>query len=177
MKLLIIYGTTEGQTRKICQHIAGRISELGHDADLHDSTSLPSRLNISAYDAILVAASVHQGHYQTALRHFVKQQRLQLDTKPTAFVSVSLSSVREEDRDDAQGYVDQFLSETGWQPTRTELVAGALLYTHYDFFKRQIMKLTVSKGGGPTNASQDYEFTDWDALSNFVDGFIERVQK
>jgi menaquinone-dependent protoporphyrinogen oxidase len=35
------------------------------------------------------------------------------------------------------------------------------------------MKLIVRKGGGPTDASQDYEFTDWDALSRFVDSFIE----
>ncbi len=44
-----------------------------------------------------------------------------------------------------------------------------------DFFKRQIMKFIIRKGGGPTDASQDYEFTDWDALAKFVDSFIDTV--
>lgn len=173
MKVLIVYGTTEGQTRKISKRIVERIREVGHDAELDDSTSLPADLDVGAYDAVIVAASVHAYRYQSSLVHFVKEHREQLQAKPTAFLSVSLSSVLEEDQHEAQAYVDQFLTETSWRPTRTELVAGALVYTRYDFFKRQIMKLIVWKGGGPTDASQDYEFTDWDALSSFVDSFLE----
>ena len=173
MKVLIIYGTVEGQTRKISERIVERIREIGHDAELHDSTSLPADLDVGAYDAVIAAASVHQHRYQSSLVHFVKEHLEQLQAKPTAFLSVSLSSVLEEDQHEDQGYVDQFLTETGWRPTRTELVAGALVYTQYDFFKCQIMKLIVWKGGGPTDASQDYEFTDWGALSRFVDSFLE----
>jgi menaquinone-dependent protoporphyrinogen oxidase len=154
MRVLIVYGTTEGQTRKISERIGERIRELGHDAALQDSASLPADLDVGAYDAVIAAASVHQHRFQASLAHFVKEHLEQLQAKP-------------------QGYVDQFLVETRWHPTRTELVAGALVYTRYDFFKRQIMKLIVRKGGGPTDASQDYEFTDWDALSRFVDSFIE----
>lgn len=176
MKILIVYGTTEGQTRKISQWIAERVKEMGHDVELHDSTSLPAVLNIDTYDAVIVGASVHQHRYQSSLIHFVKEHLQLLQAKPSAFLSVSLASVLEEDRDEAQGYVDQFLMETGWRPTRTELVAGALIYTKYDFFKRQIMKLIVWKGGGPTDASQDYEFTDWDALLRFIDSFVEMAE-
>jgi len=175
MKVLIVYGTTEGQTRKISQRIADHIDQKGHDAQLIDSTSLPKDLSIDAYDAVIVAASVHQHRHQAALVHFVKDNLEHLQKKPTAFVSVGLALVLEEDQQEAQEYVDQFLTETGWQPTHTELVAGALVYTQYDFFKRQIMKFIVRKGGGPTDASQDYEFTDWEALSRFVDLFIENV--
>jgi len=71
--------------------------------------------------------------------------------------------------------VDQFQAETNWQPTETLLAAGALLYTEYDFFKRQLMKLIVWREGGPTDAGRDYEFTDWDALSKFVDSFVEMI--
>jgi len=173
MKFLIVYGTTEGQTRKISARIAEGIREGGHDAELYDSTSLPPDLDVDAHDAVIVAASVHQHLYQSSLVHFVKEHREQLQAKPTAFLSVSLASVLEEDKQEAQEYVDQFVTETGWRPTKTELVGGALVYTQYDFFKRQIMKLIVWKGGGPTDASQDYEFTDWDALSKFVESFVE----
>jgi len=175
MKILVVYGTTEGHTRKISERIVKRIRGFGHDAELHDSTSLPADLDVGAYDAVIAAASVHQHRFQSSLVHFVKEHLEQLQVKPTAFLSVGLSTVLEHDQHAAQGYVDQFLAETGWHPTRTEFVAGALVYTQYDFFKRQMMKLIVWKGDGPTDVSQDYEFTDWDALSGFVDSFIETV--
>lgn len=173
MKVLVVYGTTEGQTRKISERIAARVGEIGHDAQLIDSTSLPEDLDVDAYDAVILAASVHQHRHQASVVHFVKEHLEHLQKKPTAFLSVGLVLVIEEDQQEAQEYVDQFLAETGWQPTQTELVAGALVYTQYDFFKRQIMKFIVRKGGGPTDASHDYEFTDWNALSKFIDSFIK----
>ncbi len=165
MRVLVVYGTMEGQTRKIGERIVERIREHGSDAQLFDSTSLPNDLDVGAYDAVVVAASVHQHRHQASVVHFVRANLEQLRAKPTTFVSVSLATVLEEDQPEAQEYVDQFLAETGWHPTETVLAAGALLYTEYDFFKRQIMKLIVWKGGGPTDASRDYEFTDWEALS------------
>lgn len=173
MKVLIVFGTTEGQTRKIAERVGERIRELNEEADVHDSTLLPSDLDVSAFKAVIVAASIHQHQYQTSITHFVKEHRRALASRPTAFISVSLSAVLAADRDDAQSCVDEFLAETGWHPTHVEHVAGALLYTQYDYLKRQIMKFIVWQGGGPTDAGQDYEFTDWNALTKFTDGFIE----
>lgn len=51
MKVLIVCGTTEGQTRKMSERIVVRIREIGHDAERHDSTSLPTDLDVGAYDA------------------------------------------------------------------------------------------------------------------------------
>ena len=39
-------------------------------------------------------------------------------------------------------------------------VAGALLYTRYNIFKRWIMKRIVAKAGGDTDVSRDYDYTD-----------------
>ena len=175
MKILVVYGTTEGQTRKIAERMAARIEDHGPPAELVDSASLPKDLDVDSYDAFIVAGSVHQHRHQASMVHFIAEHLKQLNAKPSAFVSVSLAAVLEEDKREAQAYVDKVLEETGWRPTETMLLAGALLYTHYDFLKRQIMKLIVWKGGGPTDADRDYEFTDWQALSKFVDAFIEKV--
>jgi len=173
VKILIVYGTTEGHTRKICMHMEKRIEESGHIAVLHDSTSFPIALNVASYDAVIVAASLHQNRYQAPIVQFIEENLDALTDRPTAFIAVSLSVVLDEGRDDAQKCLDMMLDQTGWAPTRTEHVAGALVYTQYDFFKRQIMKYIVKKGGGPTDASQDYEFTDWEALDAFVESFLE----
>ena len=124
-KLLIVYGTTEGQTRKIAEWVGARTQEIGHSATVHDSASAPAELDVSAYDAVFVAASVHQGRYQASLVHFVKDNLGSLQDRPTTFLSVSLSSVLDEGKDEAQEYIDSFLAETGWRPTRSEPVAGA----------------------------------------------------
>lgn len=175
MNILVVYGTTEGQTRKISEWVGTRIQKAGHAVALRDSTTLSADFDVVPYDAVVVAASVHQGQYQSSLIHFVKDHLERLHDRPTVFLSVSMASVLDEGKDDAQSYVDRFLSETGWRPTQTELVSGALLYTQYDFFKRQMMKLIVWKGGGPTDANQDYEFTDWGALARIVDSFLKEA--
>ncbi len=176
MKLLIVFGTTEGQTRKISERVGERIRELGEEAEVYDSTLLPPGLDVDAFDAVIVAASLHQHRYQTSIAHFVKEHRRALAARPTAFMSVGLSPVLADGQDDAQACVDEFLAETGWHPAQVEHVAGALLYTQYDFFKRQIMKFIVWQGGGPADAGHDYEFTDWDALLKFTDSFVEMAK-
>ena len=153
--------------------IERRVAENGHDATLHDSTSFPIALDVDAYDAVIVAASLHQSRYQSSIVQFIDENLEFLKNKPTAFVSVSLSAVLEEGHKDAQECVNQLIEQTGWHPTQTEHVAGALLYTQYDFFKRQIMKFIMKKGGGPTDSHHDHEFTDWDALDAFVDSFLK----
>jgi menaquinone-dependent protoporphyrinogen oxidase len=173
MRVLIVYGTTEGQTRKIAWRIAARARELGHEAQLHDSADLASKLQISAFAATIIAASVHQQAHQETVTGFAIAHRDLLNAKVTAFVSVSLSTALASDHVEAQSYVDRFVAETGWRPTKVLLLAGALRYSGYDYFKQQIVKYIVMKGHGSEDTERDYEFTDWQELSKFVDSFLE----
>jgi menaquinone-dependent protoporphyrinogen oxidase len=94
LNVLIVYGTTEGQTRKIAEWTATRIRERGHQAKLLDSAALESDLDLETYDAFIIAA-VHQEYHQEAITNFVIAHREVLDAKPSAFISVSLSAVLE----------------------------------------------------------------------------------
>jgi menaquinone-dependent protoporphyrinogen oxidase len=173
LNVLIVYGTTEGQTRKIVEWTAMHIRERGHQAELLDSAALESDLDLETYDAIIIAASVHQECHQEAITNFVIAHREALGTKPSAFISVSLSAVLEGARTEAKKYVDSFVSVTGWRPHRTLLLGGALRFTEYDYFQEQIVKFIVMKRGDAPSAGRDREFTDWQALADFVDGFIK----
>jgi menaquinone-dependent protoporphyrinogen oxidase len=177
MRVLIVYGTTEGQTYKIAEQVAARARELGQEAQLCNSSALLEGLQIGAFDAIIIAASVHQQVHQETVTEFVIAHRDQLNAKPTAFVSVSLSAALQSNSSEAQEYVDRFVAETGWRPTKTLLVAGALRYAGYDYFKQQIVKYIVMKGGGPSDTKRDHEFTDWQELLKFVDSYLEMVGK
>ena len=91
----------------------------------------------------------------------------------TAFISVSLSAVLEEGGREAQKYVYGFVSVTAWLPSMTLLLGGALRFTEYDYFQEQIVKFVVMKRGGAARTARDREFTDWNALAGFIDGFVE----
>jgi menaquinone-dependent protoporphyrinogen oxidase len=96
---------------------------------------------------------------------------------PTAFFQVSLSSANEEKREEAVGYVESFLTETGWHPDRIGQFGGALRFSEYGFLKRlmmkQIAKDLLTEERKPNG---DIEFTDWEAADAFaadVAAFIE----
>ncbi len=177
MNVLIIYGTTEGQTRKIANFMADLVRRRGSQARLIDSTDMPEGLDIGAFDAIVVAGSVHQWHHQASVFQFVRDHLEILQAKPTAFVSVSLSmaGTAAEDRLDAAECAEGFLDVAGWKPTVTHLVAGALRYSQYDFFKCWILKMIAGAKGTSTDTSKDHEFTDWRDLEAFVDAFLRQV--
>jgi len=171
MSILIIYGTTEGQTRKIADRTAQQAFRCGHEVSLLDSAQLPPGLNFHLYQAFIIAASVHQQCHQETITNFVAAHHKLLNTKPSAFISVSLSAVLEHAKGDAERYVDTFVNATGWRPTRTLLLGGAFRATEYDYFQQQIVRL-VTNPSGKANNELEGEFTDWSALEAFVDEFL-----
>jgi len=173
MKVLIVFGTTEGQTRKIAEWTATHVRKLGHEVELRDSASPANDSDLVPFDAFIIGASVHQARHQDAIINFAIAHYQLLNAKPAAFISVSLSAVLEDEKKEAQKYVDRFVSVTGWQPRMSLLLGGALRFTEYDYFQEQIVKFIVMKRGGTECTGHDHEFTDWNALASFVDGFLE----
>ena len=97
----------------------------------------------------------------------------QLQTRPTLFISVSLSAAYPDGLPEAQAYVDTFLETTKWKPTQTAIVAGAVRYDEYDYFMEQIVRHVVLKDRDAADAHGDHEFTDWDELARTIDGFLK----
>jgi menaquinone-dependent protoporphyrinogen oxidase len=173
VKILVVFGTTEGQTRKIARFIADRLNHRGHMTTLVEAGDASREVDPRAYGAVLVAASLHQGQYQAAVTEFVSRRRDTLNALPTMFVSVSLSAAGH-DPDDLRGLdecVSAFETQTGWRPQRVHHVAGAFRFTRYDFLKRWALKYVAYRRGQPTDTSRDYELTDWSALQEFTDDF------
>jgi menaquinone-dependent protoporphyrinogen oxidase len=169
--LLIVYGTNEGQTRKIARRIADVARELGHAADVVDSAASPGLARPHRYDAVVVAGSVHGGRHQASLVRFVRRSLAELGHLPTVFFSVSLSATGS-DLPGARKCADAFLRETGWGPSMVGLTAGALAYSRYGFFKRWFMRRIAARAGGDTDTSRDHEYTDWARLRADVEAFL-----
>ena len=92
-KILIAYGTTEGQTARIADHIADAIRKRGVEAqalDLKRSTDV----SLEDYDGVIVGGSIHIGKHQDHVVDFVRANRFALERLPSAFFSVSLAARR-----------------------------------------------------------------------------------
>ena len=171
MRVLIPYGTTEGQTARISEYLADVIRDHGHEAHAVDikGSGAPEP---DDYDAAIVGASIHMGKHEGYVRDYVRENRDALERLPSAFFSVSMAA--HDNMEEAGGYIEEFVRETGWRPGMVGLFGGALLYTHYGFIKRHMMKRIVRHKGNPdTDTSRDYVYTEWENVKHFAEEFLE----
>jgi menaquinone-dependent protoporphyrinogen oxidase len=168
LSFLVVYGTGEGQTAKVADRIVDALVARGHEATAVNATDLPADLAVADFDAVLVGASIHAGKHQATVGAFVESNRDVLASKPTAFFQVSLSSADEGGREQAAGYVEEFVEQTGWHPDRIGLFGGALRYSEYGFLKRLMMKQLAKRALPDVDTSEDTEFTDWEEVDSFA---------
>ena len=175
-RILVLFGTTNGQTEKIAHALEAKFRAGGHEVDAINAASADP--NPAPYDGVVVAASVHAGGYQHEVVRWVMKHAPVLNEKKTAFVSVCLGVLQHDEkvRRDLQGIVDAFLKKTVWRPITVFPVAGALKYTQYNVLLRWLMKRIAAKAGGATDTTRDHEYTDWPAVERFAAAFGERVK-
>lgn len=176
MNILILYGTTEGQTRKICEFIAVRLRFGGDEVTLVDAAAPGERVDLGDYQGAIVAASIHVGQYQSAVVDFVRANHARLNQMPSAFVSVSLSAMDSdsEERLSLATIAENFRGYTGWTSAEIHHVAGAFRVSEYDFFKRMAMRLLAWEKKLKLESGKDLELTDWKALGATIDGLRAR---
>ena len=173
IRVLIPYGTTEGLTAKISEYVADVARSHGHEAKAVDiKGSMAPKPD--DYDAVIVGASIHMGKHENYVLDFVRENRVALERLPSAFFSVSMAA--HDNPEEAEVYIEEFVRKTGWRPARVGLFGGALLYTHYGFIKRHLIKkIARDKGNPDTDTSRDYVYTEWDGVKHFVEEFLEAL--
>lgn len=174
-RVLVLYGTTEGHSAKIAATLGDTLRGEGLNVDvLNVAQSSP---DAETYDAAVVVASVHAGEYRTEVLDWTRRHARGLNAMPGAFVSVSLGVLQDDPKAQRESTEirERFLEKTGWKPTATHPVAGALMYSRYNFVKRQMMKRIAAQAGGDTDVSRDYEYTDWKDLARFTRGFAKML--
>ncbi|HEY9519455.1 MAG TPA: flavodoxin domain-containing protein [Gemmatimonadales bacterium] len=174
--ILIAYGTTDGHTASIAGFLGSVLQTGGAQIDIIRVGVDGADPSPERYDAVVVAGSLQAGGYQRSLRRWVRRHAQGLNTLPTAMISVCLGILQKDPKvwADLDARVNRFMEETGWQPSVVKIVAGALLYSHYGWLKRWIMRRITRKAGVDTDPSRDYVYTDWDDLRLFAEGFLRR---
>ena len=176
MKVLVAYATSEGQTRKIARKAADHIVDAGHSAELIE-LSAAADIDLGRFDGVIVGASIHAGHYQRALAHFVSEKVERLKLRPSLFLSVSLAAAGHDAEDwrALDRILQDFEDATGWTPGRVEQVAGAYLPSKYDIVRRFIMRRIIAAKAPDADLDADKEYTDWQKLDDLVDEWLASV--
>lgn len=130
-------------------------------------------------DGVVLGASLYTGKYQRRAVEFARTHREALNDRPSAFFGVSLSAASRnpEEVEAARKLARGFAESAGWNPLQVASVAGALVYTRYGFLIRFIMRRIARKEGAPTDASRDYELTDWTEVARFANEVADAVLK
>ena len=166
MKSIIIYSSTDGQTKKICEAIRENFNnkESVEILPIEDAFNL----NIKNYDQIILGASIRYGNYKTNLFKFIKNNIEILDKKKNAFFSVNVVARKsEKNTPGTNPYIKKFLKKTNWRPKKIGVFAGKVDYPNYNFFNKLVIRFIMYITKGPTDISQSYEFTDWEKVQKF----------
>ncbi|POG56540.1 flavodoxin domain-containing protein [Haloferax marisrubri] len=176
--ILVAYGSKEGQTEKIAGRIAESLAGRGHDARAVSVADDAAGEALAEADAVLLGSSIHLGAHSKAVYGFVREHRDDIEARPNGFFQVSLSSALDDEdaRAEVATYLDEFVEKSGWHPQRMAAFGGALRYSEYGFLTRMMMKRIAKDATGDTDASRDYEYTDWDEVESFVADFAEFVE-
>jgi len=170
-RLLIVYASKHGQTKKI----ASRIFEIANAADVEANVVSIENIGeyrIESYDALIVTGSVHFGRHDRKLEKFVERKLSTIERMRSAFLSVSGAAATDGGKAEADRYVHDFSRRTGWVPEIHQTVGGAEPYTKYNFLTRILMRSIARKHGRSVDVHRDYEFTDWNVVQQFAQGFI-----
>ena len=178
MKIMIVYGSLEGQTEKIAHFMAEHLRTKQISATVANVDNISVATDLADYDLIIVGGSIHMGSYPRSFRKFIGQHRDALNSTASAFFTVCMAihSQNSNERLDADKYSEKLLAETEWSPVLNSTFAGAVKYTRYNIVTRYIMKMIARREGSSTDTSQDHEYTDWLAVRKFVDEIIDRVE-
>ena len=167
MKILVVYGTRNGQTKRIADRIEARLHERGVMVDLVNARAIPIDLRIADYNGVIAGASVNTGRFQPSVGDFVSGFHKEIARVPSAFFGVSLSEADPKLRDQAAVQIGRFLIEYAWRPALTASFAGALPPSRFQWVMRLFWRRLDKRRD---------EFTDWDAVAHFADEFVAKVE-
>jgi len=175
--VLITYATGEGQTAKVARYIDDVLSNRGFDVTTRH-VSDTGELDLAAFDAVLVGASVNNRRHQPEAIAFIEDHVEALSAMPAGFFQLSLAQTVPFDLggDIEQEWVDAMVEQTGWDPDMFGSFAGAVKYTQYNRMERLLFKLIALVTTGDTDTSRDYEYTDWAAVEAFATEFGDFVE-
>ncbi len=174
MKLVVLFGTVEGQTRKIVNAVAEQARTMGHGVTMIDTSDKRAEVNLSGADCVILAAPVHERRHPAAFEATLTAVRTALTSRPSLMLSVSLKAAFADGHEEGQDYLTEMKMRTGFEPTQEALIAGAVRPGGYDYYQSQVVRHVAMAGHEVDLEEGVREFTDWTSLARVVAAFLNR---
>ncbi|WP_198780895.1 menaquinone-dependent protoporphyrinogen IX dehydrogenase [Shewanella putrefaciens] len=166
-KILIIFSSVHGQTRKITNQLAQQLKDLGNSVVIADIKAVPA---MESFDKIIIGASIRHGKHSSVLYEFIQKHQSLLTQKMGGFFSVSLVARKsEKNTPETNPYMQAFLSKTTWRPKLLQVFGGNLNYQGYNALDRNIIRFIMWLTKGPTDPVTNVEYTDWQKVAEFAE--------
>ena len=167
MKILILYSSIDGHTKKICSFISSKLKK-NHTIEMKEIDN-EGKIKFNIYDFIIVGASIRYGTYRKSFLKFINDNHVKLQNKKTAFFSVNIVARKKEKNSiDTNPYIKKFFKLSKWKPSIVQVFAGKLDYPKYNFLNKIIIKFIMWITNGPTNTDVVVEFTNWKDVEEFA---------
>ena len=174
-RVLIVYSTTDGHTREICNRLRGTLQAQAHQVSLV-SVAEAADPELEKYDTIVVGASIRYGRHRPEVVGFIERNAHALNRKASALFSVNVVARKpEKNQPHTNPYVRRLLREIAWRPRAVAVFAGKIDYPRYSPVDRLVIRFIMWLTGGPTDPKAVVEFTDWRKVEAFG-GVIARMQ-
>ena len=170
MESILIYSSTDGQTKKICE----AIKNYSKDKNNYEIVSVDNsnKINLNNYKQIIIGASIRYGNHNSNIYKFIAENKKIIESKKNAFFSVNVVARKpEKNTPETNPYIKKFLNKTKWTPMQLGVFAGKVDYPSYNFMNKLIIKLIMIITNGPTDTNKSYEFTDWEKVKKFSKNF------
>lgn len=165
--VLILYSTTDGHTKKICQKIQSVLEQHDHKVKLVSIDDV-LQVDLMLFDKIVIGASIRYGKHNKKVIEFVRRSKNILQNKPGAFFSVNVVA-RKPDKNlpDTNPYMRKFLKQSPWKPDEVAVFAGKIDYQKYGLVDRWMIRLIMYITNGPTDPGTVADFTNWNQVDEF----------
>ena len=165
--ILILHYGVYGHTQRISQRLQQLLAGRGEHVDvvaLKDGVA-----DLARYEAVVIGASIRHGKHNPAVLEFIRTNLTLLQSKPSAFFSVSLVARKPaKNTPGTNPYVRAFLAASPWQPKLVGVFGGELDYQRYGWFDRAAIRFIMRLTGGPTDPMTKVVFTNWDEVERFA---------
>jgi menaquinone-dependent protoporphyrinogen oxidase len=161
MKILVAYASKHGATAGIAEAIAGRLTELGHDADVREVDDV---VDVSPYDAVVLGSAVYAGSWRDDAVAFARLHEPALLTKPVWFFSSGPLGGQAIDEEQPPKQIADLTAAI--DPKDHRIFFGALDRDQLGFGERLLMKAVKAPDG---------DFRDWDDIRAWADQIAGRL--
>lgn len=172
--LPIYYSTHDGQSRRIAQRIAERMTGEGVEAQAVDAAITPPAPEaLELLPVFVLIASIRYGVHMADARRAMDAYAGLSRKPPLVLASVNLTARKpHKATPETNPYLRRWIRRRKLTPALAVAFAGRLDYPRYGLFDRLAMQLIMTISGGVTDSTAQIDYTDWNAVDAFAEAAL-----